>query len=200
MHAKVNFAVAAVLVAATLSSCSRAATEEQSLDAAAFGQEVAEYIEAARAGGAGDGQLEILEHAQSQGRLTFEDALAAILADMECVIDGGGSVEYYEQTEDSGLVVPSFVFLADDDAGLDQIRPTVDACSTRESFWVNKLYQLQPTSQQVRDEYLASIAPATRECLEEHGYSTDASATPQDVAIQAIQAFVETDEAVDCRH
>ena len=101
-------------------------------------------------------------HAREEGVLTFEDALSAILAEMDCVTSGGGTVEYYEQRQSSGFVIPAYLVLADDDAGLEAINPVVTSCNTRHSFWVNRLYQLQTSSLQVRDAFVEEAAPQMR--------------------------------------
>lgn len=179
-------------------ACSTGGALESDTDPLTFAEAVAGTIADAKAGQASDEQLEILERAQANGILTFEDALSAILAEMDCVTSGGGTVEYYEQRQSSGFVIPAYLVLADDDAGLEAINPVVSACTTRHSFWVNKLYQLQPSSQQVRDAYVEAAAPQMRECLEKHGYVIEPDAAAAELSALAIQVYVESAEAIDC--
>jgi len=167
-------------------------------DPTSFADQVKVAIEQAEAGGASDDQLSILREAQDEGVLTFEQAHSAALATLDCYIEGGGSGRYYENVEDSGLVVPMYMALAKDDATLTRLEPLMDACGTREGFWVNKLYQLQPVSQETRDAYLRKQGPVIRACLEDHGYATDPSATPEELVQQAMKVDFDTNGATNC--
>jgi hypothetical protein len=167
-------------------------------DVVSFSDRIGGAIEAARDGGAGDAQLGILTRAQEDGVVTFEQAHSAILANIDCYVDGGGTAQYYEQVEPSGLVVPGFLALAEDDEALTRFEPLMEACSAQESFWVNMVYQLQPGSQETRDAYLEAQAPVIRKCLEDNGYSVDPEATPDELVSQAVQVAGETSNSVNC--
>ncbi len=167
-------------------------------DPTTFADQVKTAIEQAEAGGASDDQLNILREAQVEGVLTFEQAHSAALATLDCYIEGGGSGRYFENVEESGLVVPMYMALADDDATLTRLEPLMDACGTREGFWVNKLYQLQPVSQATRDAYLRKQGPVIRACLEDHGFATDPLATPEELVQQAMQVNFDTNGATSC--
>ncbi len=168
------------------------------VDPAAFVDQVKVAIEQAEAGGASDDQLSILREAQVEGVLTFEQALSAALSTLDCYIEGGGSGTYYENVEDSGLVVPMYMALAKDDETLTRLEPMMDACGKREGFWVNKVYQLQPSSQETRDAYLKEQAPVIRKCLEDHGHATDRLATPEELVQQAMEVDFDTNGAINC--
>lgn len=189
---------ASVLALVLCGGCTLGADSSTGSSTQSFADAVATTIDDAKAGNAGDEQIAILEHAREEGVLTFEDALSAILAEMDCVTSGGGTVEYYEQRQSSGFVIPAYLVLADDDAGLEAINPVVTSCNTRHSFWVNRLYQLQPSSLQVRDAFVEEAAPQMRACLEEHGYVIEPDATGAELSAIAIKVYVESGEAVDC--
>jgi len=165
-----------------------------------FVEQASAAIEAATVGGASDDQLAILREAESSGELTFDQARQAAVATIDCIEAGGGTASYYEQREPSGLIVPGGILEAKDDESLTRMEPVLDECANLQSFWVNKVYQLQPDSQEVRDAYVAKQAPAIRKCLENHGYATDPQATPQELVSQAMKVSADTDNAVSCYH
>lgn len=184
-----------------VSGCSSGAGDQSGTggtDVASFVEQVSVAVEAAGSGGASDDQLAILREAQTSGELTFDQARQAALATIDCIEVGGGSVSYYEQREPSGLVVPGSILEAKDEEGLTRMEPVLDECVNLESFWVNKVYQLQPDSQEVRDAYVAKQAPAIRRCLEDNGYATDPEATPRDLVSRAFDVSRDTNNAVNC--
>ncbi len=195
--------VAATVSLATLSvsACAFGAgnpSGTERADTASFAEQVNAAVASAVAGGAGDDQLAILRDAQVTGEVTFDQARQAVLATIDCIEGGGGSASYYELGESSGLVVPSAILEAKDPDGLTRMEPVLDECVSIESFWVNKVYQLQPDSQEVRDAYLEKQAPAIRECLEDNGYATDPEATSQELVMQSSQVSTETNNAINC--
>ncbi len=186
-----------------LTGCSLGSGNESDADGSdnpSFSERAATAIEGASAGGASDDQLAILREAQATGTVTLDQARQAVLATLDCIVDGGGSASYSEQREPSGLIVPTGMALAKDEESLTRLEPVIEGCMNRESFWVNNLYQMQPVSQELRDAYDASQAPAIRQCLEDHGYATDPKATPGELISQAVNVSIETGNAVDCYH
>ncbi len=193
--------VAAFLGTLVVAGCSFGAGDGSGTvggDTASFAEQVNAALESAVARGAGDDQLAILRDAQVTGEVTFDQARQAVLATIDCIEGGGGSASYYELSESSGLVVPSAILEAKDPDGLTRMEPVLDECVSIESFWVNKVYQLQPDSQEVRDAYLEKQAPAIRECLEDNGYATDPEASPQELVMQSSQVSAETSNAIKC--
>jgi len=183
--------VVAVLAGVVLAGCTEATvpTEPES-----FADQIAAAIQEAEAGGASDAQLAILRTAQSEGEISIEDARAATRAAVECVNDAGSSAFYGEHTEGSGLVVPWYSSLAD----TSEQMAIADACDQREDFWVNMIYQTQPTSQAVNDAFLEQQVPLVRSCLEQNGYTVDPGATTREVLHQAFDVMMDTEPQVDC--
>ena len=159
-----------------------------------FADQIASAIDAAEAGGAGDAQLEILRRAQAEGSLSLEDARAAERAMVQCINDAGSEATYSERTDKSGLVVPGYVAVA----GTSEQLAITDACASQEAFWVDMVYQTQPTSTALSDAYLDQQAPLVRNCLESHGYTTAPDATTHELLRQALDAALETDWTIDC--
>lgn len=163
-----------------------------------FAEQASAAVTQAEVGGGSEAQLAILREAQRTGELTFDQARQAALATIDCIEAGGGTASYFEQRDPSGIVVPMGSLEAKDDESLTRMEPLLDECATLESFWVNKLYQLQPDSQEARDAYREKQAPVIRKCLEDNGYSTDPQATPQELVTQALQVAFDTENAVAC--
>jgi len=189
-------ALVAAFWCVVLAGCAKATGPTQSTEPESFADVVAAAIQEAEAGGAGDAQLAILRKAQSEGELSLEDARVAARAAVECMTDAGILVGYSEHTRRSGLVVPEYS--AEWIMGDDEHNAVIDACDQREDLWVNMVYQTQPTSLAMNEEYNDQQAPLVRSCLERNGYATDPDASPLDLMRQAIQVEVDTDSAVDC--
>lgn len=190
--------VAISVLALTGCSGSRDDAPDAGEDVLSFAVQVSNAIDEASAGGAGDAQLAILHDAQEAGTLTYDQERTAMFAHLDCLTAGGATAAFVEQTEPSGLLVPNVVVEAKDDASLEKIEPLIDECADRESFWVNKLYQLQPESQETRDAYLEERAPKIRKCLEDNGIATDPDATPRELIQQALEASADTANATNC--
>jgi len=184
--------VVAVLVGVVLVGCSTETGAQA--DSAVFADLVASIIQEAEAGGAGDAQLAILRQAQSDGWLSIEVDRAVNRAAVECVNDAGSYAFYQETTMESGLVLPGFSALAD----TPEQEAIADACTTEVQFWVNGLYQMQPTSMQLNETYLDQQIPLVRSCLERNGYTVVPDATTHELLRQAVDVRSETNSGVDC--
>ncbi len=176
-----------------LSSCSSEAVAQESAKQD-FEILIEELIQSAEDGGAGDAQLAILRDAQAAGFVSIEDARTAARAMVECVKDAGSDAFVADQTMDSGLVVPVYNYLSD----TAQQQAIGDACDTREAFWVNGAYQMQPQSLEMNDAYLERQLPVVRSCLEREGYELDADMGAREVLRRAAEVSIDTGSAVDC--
>lgn len=143
-----------------------------------------DVLQDAREGGAGAAQIAALEEAESAQELTLDTARRAARDAVQCMSDNGLDAAYVEETSYSGTVIPGFrVAGAEDQA---------QACDVEHSYWVNQLYQVQPSSVQANEEFADQQEPALRACLEDLGISTDPEATGSDLAHKAAS------EAPDC--
>jgi len=174
-----------------LGGCAKATvpTEPES-----FADVVAAAIQEAEAGGASDAQLAILRQAQSEGELSLEDARTAAHAVVDCINDAGSFAFYGEHTASSGLVTPEYSWSVD----TSEQEAIGNACDQQEAFWVNMIYQAQPSSVELTEGYRAQQAPILRSCLERNGYTVDPDASTNDLIAQALLVDSETSSAVDC--
>lgn len=159
---------------------------------------IASALAEAEAGGAGEAQLAILRQAAADGEISIESARAAARAAVQCMSDGGIYAAYHEDGMKSGLVIPGYIAgggTADQMSAQDVV---ITACDNRESFWVNSVYQGQPTSVAVNDAYLDQQVPIVRSCLERSGYHTDPDATTHEVLRQALDVAQATSFELNC--
>lgn len=165
-----------------------------------FDLQLARTLDEARQGGASAAQLRILEESASAGVVTFEAASEAVYAAVDCMVDAGLNARSTEYTFSSGLKTPAYKVSVP--AGSDETAALalLDDCDRREMWWVNQLYQMQPTSLQLVDDEIASKAPALRACLEREGVLAPLNddATPQDLADRALEVAIDTSYRVDC--
>lgn len=156
-----------------------------------FDQRIAAAIEDAQSNGASEQQIEALRAAQEQGYVSFDIARDAALASIDCMARSGVDATYSERDDGSGVKIPTFVAsLAG--GNQDAISAIVDSCSRTEEAWVSKMYQLQPSTQNARDENLTRALPAIRQCLESHGVAIEDDASRDEVVQAAAELARET--------
>ncbi|WP_444662715.1 hypothetical protein ACT17Q_12275 [Cellulomonas sp. CW35] len=145
--------------------------------------------------------MRALEAATETGGVPVEVAREAARRTVACMTAAGLDAEYSEQSLAGGLVVPGYLVASADDDGADAARDaTIDECVTRESLWINKVLQLQPTSIQQKEDYANQQESVLRACLEEHGIRTDPDASGVDLANMAAEALRDGSGAFDCLH
>lgn len=139
----------------------------------------------ARDEGAGADQLAALEHAEQDREVTIEMAREATRRTVECITNAGLSAGYTERTTYTGLVIPGYE-AGTSNPGDDVAWQQIESCDVAESYWINQLYQTQPTSWQARVDYANLHEAALRACLEENEIETDAQASGAELVDQAI--------------
>jgi hypothetical protein len=164
------------------------------------GVEFQEYaqqnIDEARANGASDEQLMMLERAKETGSVPLEDARSAARSAVECMENSGVVAEYTEETTNAGLVLPNYrAQISDDEPALEGL---IEQCDAQEYLWVGKLYALQPSSRDATDAYVEERLPYLRACLDEHGVDVDDSATRAELFQAASQLLDDTAWGTNC--
>lgn len=186
--------VAAASVVVALGGCSSQPAESND---PLFDMLILEAIEQAAAAGASDGQLELLRQSEDAGHVPVETLRLAVHATIECFVEAGFEAEYLEPVGPEGLALPSYRVWTDGELspGDDAL---IEECDSREGFWVNKVYQLQPSSDELRVEFVNGKADELRACLEDAGYPAEAGADGVALAQQAGRVATESQGAVDC--
>jgi hypothetical protein len=189
-------ALGALVGIGLLAGCSHSGGGKSDL-AQEFDATVSEALGEAVDAGASVQQLDILKRAATDGGVTFEDAKIAATAAMSCMADQGVTATYQENALANGVTIPGYVVNAVKIDGGDSTE-VMDACEKSESFWVNMLFQVQPTSVEANLAFIEKQAPVIRKCLEDAGYDTDPDATGMDLVRQSTDVAQQTGLRVDC--
>ena len=179
-----------------LAGCSHGVAAPDDLQSA-FAGTVQQAIKDATNAGASTQQLDILERAAKDGGVTFEDAKIAATTAMSCMAEQGVTATYQEMALQNGVTIPAYVVNSEKSDGTDAT-DVMDQCERAESFWVNMLFQVQPTSVEANLAFIEKQAPVIRKCLEDAGYDTDPDATGMDLVLQSTDVAQQTGLRVDC--
>ena len=169
----------------------------------AFQQQVDQAIELAKRADVSQAQLDALETAKVDGRMSVELARQQTNAAIECMTAGGVIAHYDERSKAGGLVVPIYLAQIRPDSpvgedGVSQDERLTEECDSREAYYVNKLFLTQPSSVEAREAELEQRAPEVRACLEGSGYPPAEGATAADLDNQALDLYAQTEGDVDC--
>ncbi len=141
----------------------------------------AALIGEAQSAGASDAQLEVLERAQREGSLPFEDLETLVEEALGC-FDAAG-IEYvvlpprYTYT---GVLVPDFATY-DNESMADGGEAVVFQCSLDSYVFAFAAYESQPAVQEAAHDQFLQKRDALIDCLRTHGYSVDDDATRAEV-------------------
>lgn len=186
----VTFAAMSVLIV-SLAGCSQSKEAPSDVTSAEFADLMNQIISDARAGGASEAQVALLESAATSGELTIEQARESARSYMACLDTVGLNSDYVESTS-TGVVIPSVHVYA---FTLEEME-TMQQCDTKENFWVNYVYQTQPSSIELQDAYLEQQRPALVACLEAAGIEVP---DDEDVRVTLNRAASEMEAGgVDC--
>lgn len=192
--------VALTISILALGACSAAPKPEapaKETPALTFAQQVDRAIADAKAGGASESQLAVLEQAKREGDLSFEAAKAAMTSTVDCISAAGVDVEYSESAPRAGRTTPGYTahLGTDDDGARMQV---VESCDIQESFWVNWLYASQPSAQEAYDSYLLDHQDEFIACVKEAGVRLDDNPTADELNQAGMAALRESDGSTDC--
>lgn len=162
-----------------------------------FSDRVGNAISEALESGAGTVQLDALEEIQRDGEVSFELARRAAFATVECFEEHGLRASYMEITRENGLTIPNYRIETPADA-TGEVQVIIDSCATRESHWINLLYQSQPMARQMTGEYVLGKEDELRACLEAQGASPDADADGWELAMTALEDLDAYSRGTDC--
>jgi hypothetical protein len=166
----------------------------------------AEYAQAvlddARASGASEAQLAILERAVATGEISFEDASVANDATIECLVDAGFTVSAQVDETVPGFPVPGFTAGRPTSMTEDQGDASLSSCESRENFFVNMMYQTQPAADEAKWANFERVKTEFIACLQDAGLSVPGDATNDELVDLALDlAFDESSpNPVNCLH
>lgn len=156
----------------------------------------------AQAAGASEEQLAILERAVATGAISFEDASAANDATIACLLDAGFTVNTQTSNDIPGFPVPGFIAGRPTTMTQDHADSVLGACETRESIWVNMMYQTQPSADEAKWANFERVKPQFIACLEDAGLTVPADATNDELVQWALDLAFDDSLAnpVNCLH
>ena len=184
-----RFRVAALTAAAlaALAGCgSNPATTHGPLDGTemTFHDSVVRAIDEAKAEGADDAQLAILDATLASGEVTLEDARRALDDYGACLEGAGLALVGVNVVDDAGFMTLDYSV-----RGAGEDTSVMDACYAKTFQWVDMLYRGQPAAIEARDATFDAALPALIECLQAGGVPVDADA-PADEVKQVMIAFM----------
>jgi len=173
----VAVAATAFAVAATgCSSPSNAPTDAGNHD------EIQLQLEWARASGASDNQIQVLENALEIGEVTYGQ-LETLFSDVyECFDEVGWTYSIQPPRElapGSGILVPDYLAFPPQGMSEDAALELFDACNNENIAYALAAYSSQPVALEALFE--SWDTPELRECLESRGYNIDENTTPAEV-------------------
>lgn len=174
--------VVAAAVVATSVSCSGG--EPEGVDPE-FAQRLDRDLERAQEAGASTEQLAILREAQETGEISFDVYNEAIDAALRCARESGVAVHDGGTFDHLGLTIRNYSVPYGD---ADQREPlpsiTVHRCVAEHSFWVERLYQLQPASLEAQEAHFEQFRDAIVECLAGYGIEVAADLSHRELSSQ----------------
>ena len=143
--------------------------------------------------GADPSQITILE----KGEVSYPDYEAAVNRSLQCMRDAGISVIDPVPNNNEGITLLNYGW-SSTLPGMteDQGYALGDDCLKRFSYWVEQLYQLQPSSLEAMERHFDQYRDAVVQCIRTNGGTVRDDATRDEAALAAID--VENQTGVDC--
>jgi len=189
-RAPVAFAAGAVTFA--LAACTGGGVVGQSASPAwGFGPSLEGAIEDAAASGASDEQIATLEHWQEIQDTPFSDLEQSMQRYFSCLDAAGIDHEYSGVEGGVDYPEPRFRVMVNPDLTDDAAQNLMDACDTRELFYVNMMYQVGPGVAERRQREDAAYLPTAIACLEGNDIILDEVATLDDLNLFLTEQGIE---------
>ncbi len=153
-----------VAILATLTACSDGTASAEPVEPV-----FANAIEKARAGGASDTQISILERLADEGQVDIGDVQEALEGTYACLDAAGISHTEAIETDIAGVQYVVYDMRAPASLGADTGAAISDECANTHSRFVEDLYMMQPQVVAMQDEYRSTvIVPALVACYQEY--------------------------------
>jgi hypothetical protein len=194
----------AVLATVGAAGCGTA-DEDVATSAAGTSWELAldAILEDARAGGAGQRQIEVLETARAAGSLEYETVVDLTHDTFACFEAAGiGYRELPGWERAPGWTIVQYSFSAEAPGLTEaQVLALADACMAEHSRFAEFVLQDAALHQEARDERMRAHLPTILACLADNGVHVDADATLDEVrlaALELLNATADFPETVAC--
>lgn len=181
-------------VAWSLAACG-AKTPDQPRPPTEFAAKVTRELEEAHKQGASANQLAELESVARDLQVDVETARAAMHRTVECIVNAGYEADYMEEVMDGVTIRPYLTYY---DTGTGNADAVYDECSRRESYWIEYLYETQPSTIDAQNKYLEQQLPTVIACLERNGVSTDPEEDMYVTLDAAVKLMQQSGGEADC--
>lgn len=168
--------VALLAAVALLAGCTASPAVSSGDPAARTFAEIAEGALAdAKATGATDEQIAIIEEVVANGEVTYESVQAAVESTYACFDAAGIRYDALAPRMKGDIAYPQYAF--EGEGGSE----VADACIHANSDYVEALYARQPAAVAASDQEFIAAMPVLIDCLEDLGYEIPADATMDEV-------------------
>lgn len=202
MIARATSAARALVVLAAVGVAGCGTTDEDAATSAAgTSWELAldAILEDARAGGAGQRQIEVLEAARAAGALEYETVVDLTHDTFACFEAAGIDYQEYPGEERvPGWTIVRYSFSAEAPGLTEpQVMALADACMAEHSMFAEFVLQDAALHQEVRDERMRAELPTILACLADNGVQVDADATLDEVRLAALELLNATADSAE---
>ena len=171
MTARLCVAAAGVIVA--LTGCAGSGG-----DPASSAPVFAHAIEEARAGGASQAQIDLLERLAEKGSVELDDVREALEGTYECLDAAGISHREEIRTDNAGVDFVTYDMRQPVTRDLNAGMAIADACAEQHSLFVENLYAEQPSVVEIHEKHFATVVtPAFLECYSSYGIAVEKDRT-----------------------
>jgi len=132
-------------------------------------------LEDAKADGANEQQLELIEQAANLGSVSFETVQSAVDATFACFESAGIRYEVLPPRVESGISYPDYAFEGGESTAV------ADACVHANSEFVEVLYMRQPAAVEASDSAFEAGMPVLITCLRGLGYELEDDITADEL-------------------
>lgn len=161
--------------AALLAGCAASPAVSSDPATATFAEIAQGALADAKANGATDEQISIIEEIVANGEVTYELVQAAVEATYACFDAAGIRYDVLAPRMKGDIAYPQYAF--EGDGGSE----VADACIHANSDYVEALYARQPAAIAASEQEFLLRMPALIDCLKDLGYDIPADATMDDV-------------------
>lgn len=149
-----------------------------------FTRQLDRDIESAQEAGATAEQVAILQEAQETGEITFEAYSEAVDRALRCARQAGVAVQGDSTIEHRGLRLRSYSVPVEADPREPLPGYPVHRCVADHSFWVERMYQLQPVSLEAQEAHYERYRSAIVDCLAEYGVEVEPDLSYEELSSQ----------------
>ncbi|MGC4174296.1 hypothetical protein [Demequina sp.] len=172
----IRVVVGSCVAIVALTACSSAVPEPSaSPTGSEFALLATDALNDARANGASDAQLHIIEDAIATGGISFDAIQEAVHATFACFDSAGVRYEEFAPAVTNGTLFPSYSFEGEEKTAV------ADECIHTNSDYVEMLYMRQPSAIEAGLDAFEAGMPVLIACLRRLGYELDDDVTADEL-------------------